>query len=197
MWERADGSLGGPDMYSLQAVRAALAANGESCARRFARFADANRRPAAAERSDGVKVALGVLGSRSLGPGEGSGWMSRELDHLSSTTLRFTPTGVMTPTRALTVNLDLADTSRGSLAVVTPYAGNGSPLTPGFVSLNRIGVGSLTVPLLGGNVSRIEVTLVNASTRTNCWRNASSPFSCFGVPRDDNLTERVRVVAVR
>jgi len=197
MWERADGSLGGPDMYSLQAVRAALAANGESFARRFARFADANRRPAA-EYAEGDLYPIAPLsGSRSLGPGERSGWMSRELDHLSSTTLRFTPTGVMTPTRALTVNLDLADTSRGSLAVVTPYAGNGSPLTPGFVSLNRIGVGSLTVPLLGGNVSRIEVTLVNASTRTSCWRNASSPFSCFGVPRDDNLTERVRVVAVR
>ena len=36
MWGRADGSAGARDMYSMQAVRATLAARGESWARRFA-----------------------------------------------------------------------------------------------------------------------------------------------------------------
>ena len=41
--------------------------------------------------------------------------------------------------------------------MVTAYAGG--VVTPALVSLNRLGVGSLTVPLLGGDVSRVEVTL--------------------------------------
>ena len=80
--------------------------------------------------------------------------------------------------------------------MVTRYQGS-LALPPTLVSLNRLGVGSVTVPLLGGEISRVEVTLVNASARTRCWVRASSPFSCFGVPRDDNLTQRVRVVALR
>ena len=67
---------------------------------------------------------------------------------------------------------------------------------PSLVSLNRLGVGALTVPFVVGVVSRVEVTLVNASTRTRCWARASSPYSCFGVPRDDNQPQFVRAVAV-
>ncbi len=198
MWERADGSAGARDMYSLQAVRATLAARGESFARRFARFADANRRPAEAyaEGADNSYPSAPLSGSRVLGPGDGTGWMSRELDHLSSATLRFTPTGPVSPTSRLRVNVDMAGTSRGSLAVVTAYLGDVA-LPSSFVSLNRIGVGALNAPLLEGEVSRVEVTLVNASTRTRCWVRALSPYSCFGAPRDDDLTSRVRAIVVR
>jgi hypothetical protein len=196
MWQRADGSAGAPDMYSLQAIRSTLAAHGQSFGRWFARFADANRRSRTeyAEGADNSYPVAPLSGSRALAPGQSSGWISREVDHLGSTTLGFTPTGQLSPTARLRVNVDLPATGRGSLAMVTSYAGG--VVTPELVSLNRIGVGSLTVPLLGGDVRRVEVTLVNASARTRCWVRASSPFSCFGVPRDDNLTQRVRVLAV-
>jgi hypothetical protein len=196
MWQRADGSAGARDMYSLQAIRSALAARGQTFGRWFARFADANRRPAVeyAEGADNGYPVAPLSGSRRLAPGESSGWIRREVDHLGSTTLRFKPAGLVSDTALLRVKLDLPDTSRGSRAMVTSYAGGVA--TPEPVSLNRIGVGSLTVPLLGGDVSRVEVTLVNASARTRCWVRATSPFSCFGVPRDDNLTQRVRVTAV-
>ncbi len=116
MWQRADGSAGARDMYSLQAVRATLAARGESFARRFARFADANRRPAEEydEGADNAYPSAPLSASRVLGRGDGSGWISRELDHLTSATLRFTPTGLVSPTSRLRVNVDLADKSRGS-----------------------------------------------------------------------------------
>ena len=197
MWQRADGSAGAPDLYSLQAVRSALAARGQSFGRWFARFADANRR-SRVEYAEGTANSYPVAplgGSFTLAPGQSSGWISRSVDHLGSTTLRFTPSGLPLQASLLRVSVDLPDTSRGSLAMVTSYAGG--VVTPELVSLNRIGVGSLAVPLLGGDVSRVEVTLVNASTRTSCWRRASSPFSCFGVPRDDNLTQRVRVTFAR
>lgn len=196
MWQRADGSAGAQDMYSLQAIRSTLAAHGQSFGRWFARFADANRRPAVeyAEGADNGYPVAPLGGSFALAPGTSSGWIARQVNHLGSTTLRFTPTGLL-PASLLRVNVDLPDTSRGSLAMVTSYAG--SVVTPELVSLNRFGAGSLTVPLLGGDVSRVEVTLVNASARTRCWARASSPFSCFGIPRDDNLTQRVRVTSIR
>jgi len=195
MWQKADGSAGGQDMYSLQAVRSTLADRGDSFARQFARFADANRRPAEVyvEGADNAYPRAPVSDSRRVRTGQGSGWIARELDHLSSATVQFTPTG---QTKRLRVNVDMANRSRGSLALVTRYLENGPPVTS-LVDLNRIGVGSLTVPFIGGVVSRVEVTLVNASARTSCWRRASSPFSCFGIPRDDNLTQRVRAVAVQ
>jgi hypothetical protein len=197
MWQRADGSAGGPDMYSMQAVRAALAARGSSFAGRFARFADANRRPAEAydEGADNSYPRAPLSGSRTLEAGESSGWMARELDHQSSATIRFTPTGPVTPTSRLRVRLNLADRSRGSMALVTSYLGD-QARPPLAVSLNRLGVGAVSVPFVVGEVPRVEVTLVNASTRTRCFVRPTSPFSCFGVPRDDNLTQRVRV-AVR
>ncbi len=195
MWQRADGSAGGPDMYSMQAIRAVLAARGSSFAGRFARFAEANRRPAEAydEGAENSYPRAPLSGSRTLEPGESSGWIARELDHQSSATIRFTPTGA---TSRLRVNLDLAHRSRGSMALVTSYLGD-QALPTSSVSLNRLGVGSISVPFVVGEVSRVEVTLVNASTRTRCFVSPASPYSCFGVPRDDNLTQRVRAVAVR
>lgn len=192
MWRQADGSARGPDLYSMRAVRAALAARGTSFAREFALFADANRRPAD-EYLDGLLYPKAPFLSSALKTGQSSGWISRRLDHQSSTTLGFTPTG---PATGLRVRLDMADTRRGSVAVVTPYAGGVAAAAPELVRLDRLGVGALTVPLLGGAVSRVEVTLVNASTRTRCWRNNLSPYSCFGRPLDDNQLERVKVVAV-
>ena len=83
-------------MYSLQAVRSTLAAQGQSFARLFAQFADANRRPAEEydEGADNAYPRAPLSGSSRVRPGQGSGWIARELDHLSSTTIRFTPTGL-------------------------------------------------------------------------------------------------------
>jgi hypothetical protein len=192
MWQRADGSAGARDMYSLQAVRTTLTARGQSFARMFAGFAVANRRPAAAYDEGDLYPSAPLSGSRTLESGRSSGWISRDLDHLSSATLRFAPTGPVPPT-TLRVKVDLAALSRGSRAFVTTYQPGGVALSTASISLDRLGVGTLPVPLLGGSVSSVEVTLVNASTRTRCWRDVLSPYSCFGVPRDDNLTQRVRV----
>ena len=192
MWERADGSAGGPDMYSLQAIRSALAARGQSFARLFARFADANRWPAEAYAEGNLYPRAPVSDSRTLGPGQGSGWIARELDHLSSTTIRFTPRGL---TSRLRVRVDMSKARPGSVAVVTTYPVGDLPV-PALINLNRFAVGALTVPFVVGAVSRVEVTLVNANPHTRCWVRPSSPYSCFGVPRADNQPQFVRAVAV-
>ena len=194
MWQRADASPFGPDMYSLQAIRSTRAARGESFARLFAEFADANRRPAAVydEGADNSYPRAPLSGSRLLGPGQSSGLITRELDHLTSATIQFTPTGL---TSRLRITVDMSKAFHGALAVVSTYPVGGLPVSS-RVALNRLGIGTLTVPFVQGTESRVEVTLVNASARTRCWARASSPFSCFGIPRDDNSPQVVRAVAV-
>jgi hypothetical protein len=198
MWERADGSRGARDMYSNQAIRKTLEAHGLSYARTFARFADANRRPEDAydEGAANQYPRAPLSGSRSLGPREATGWFTRGLDHQSSTTLRFSPSRLSARDWRLRVKVNLSDRFRGSLALVTSYPVGQSPETS-FISLDRSGAGAIGVPFSSDAVRRVEVTLVNASVRTRCWVRGSSPYSCFGVPRDDNLTERVRAAVVR
>ena len=198
MWERADGSAGARDMYSMQAVRATLAARGESFARNFTRFADANRRPGLTydEGAENRYPGAPLSGSRVLGPRETTDWLTRQLDHQSSTTLRFVPDRLPAADWRLRVRFDLAHRIRGSQAVVTSYR-VGQPPETSFISLNRTGAGVAAVPFSSDEVSRVEVTLVNASVRTRCWVRPTSPYSCFGTPRDDNLSERVRVAVVR
>jgi hypothetical protein len=36
------------------------------------------------------------------------------------------------------------------------------------------------------DVQYVELVLVNASRRTDCWSNQNSPFACLGTPKDDN-----------
>jgi hypothetical protein len=198
MWQRADGSAGARDMYSMQAVRAILVSRGTSFERTFARFADASRRPAEvyAEGADNGYPRAPLAGSRNLGPRESSGWLARVLDHQSSATLRFVPRGLTGAAWRLRVNVDLAARFRGSLAVVTEHP-VGQPAVTSLMTLDRTGAGVTRVPFVDGQVASVEVTLVNASTRSRCWVSQFSAYSCFGVPRDDNLTQRIRATVVR
>ena len=195
MWRLADGSRGGPDQYSLQAVRSVLSRRGAVWGTTFARFADANRRPA-------ETYAEGAANSYPTAPL----WTSAELsaaqpttgpeavvqDHLSSSTIQLSPSGLAEPNWRLRINVDMADKIRGSVALVTEYPLALRPKTS-VIGLGRVGGGSIVVPFSSSDVSRVEVTLVNASTRFSC--GAGSPYSCSGTPRDDNLTQQLTATA--
>ncbi|MCW2842407.1 MAG: hypothetical protein JWN22_323 [Nocardioides sp.] len=194
MWEWADASAGAPDRYSIQAVRGALADVGAPLATTFARFADANRTPGASYEEGAANhyPVTKLWGSVTLSPAHPtSTWGAPRLDHLTSATSRFTPSGSL---RTLKVQVDLANRARGSAALVTVYltAGAASSST---VPLNAAGNGSASFPFAPGKVRFVEVTVVNASDRFSCWQG--SPYSCQGGPLDDNLVEKLRGVASR
>lgn len=198
MWERADGSGRGPDDYSIEAVKHVLAAHGTGLRTAWSQFAAANRRPAVTydegrANSYPAARASGTVGlsarHRSSGP------LTRVLDHLSATTLRFDRAPGMAA-RQLRLTLDLPPASRGSGAVVTAYRRSGhtnaTTLTP---SLGRDGNLVARVEF-GREVERIEVTLANAGVHyRGCWSGTS--YSCQGRPADDNLRFRVRASAIR
>jgi hypothetical protein len=196
MWKLADGSRNGRDMYSMQAVRSVLADRGAPFARTFTEFADDNRRPATTY-DEGAAAGYEVAQPWKdlvLDPANPrADLVVDDMDHQTSATARFTPTG-MEKGSTLRINVRMTDKVRGSRAIVTSYRDGLDPHTEA-VDLSSAGDGQLIVPFDDGSIETVEVTLVNASTRMDCWRNFSSPYSCLGTPRDDNLTQRVNVLA--
>ena len=63
------------------------------------------------------------------------------------------------------------------------------------VSLNGQGDATRVVAFSTRSVRNVEVTLVNAGGRFNCFRGTR--FSCQGVPLDDNLRQRLTGAAFR
>jgi hypothetical protein len=187
LWVKADGSAGGPDQYSMQALAGVLKVRGTSLPSMFAAFADANRRPAtiySEGAANGYPTApLGKFARR-------LGWYVTSLDHMSTSTIRFEPT---TGPKNVKVSLDLPPKAAGSAGIVSVYHADGQVDTSTF-ALNRKGNGSHTYPFDPASVRAVEITMVNASTKYDCWSDGR--FSCQGTPRFDNTIARVKGVLV-
>ncbi|WP_323792232.1 MXAN_6640 family putative metalloprotease [Nocardioides sp.] len=191
---KADGARGAPDLYSWQAVAAVLKRRGTSAAEQFLAFSIANRDPRR-------RYAEGLAEHYPTGPLRGSMVLSpkrlhtrtdAETDHLTSATYRFTPRRLDRPRTRLRVVLDMADRHRGSLAAVTVVPTRGKPFTR-EVSLSAKGNGRRSVPFSSRRVHHVEVTLANASARFGRCFEQYTPYSCRGLPKDDGLTQRIRV----
>jgi hypothetical protein len=201
IWRRADAIPGAADAYSLKAVSQELASRNTSLGRVFAQFSDANRRSrktydeGTANRYPSAPLTWTPI---TLTPTRnGTTWGSVPLDHLTSATARFVPSRAMTANKwTLKVEVNMAPRARGSQAVVTVYKRGGGTSTS-LLSLNTVGDGAKRVAFDRDRVSYVELTVVNASARTTCWDDMSSPFSCLGTPHDDSLTQKLRGIATR
>jgi hypothetical protein len=197
MWQRADGAKGGPDDYSIQAVDHTLADRGTRLRTMWARFADANRRPGASyDEGRANHYPAAPLGGQVAitGSHRDSGWKTRRVDHLASSTLRFTRAPGM-KARKLQLRLDLPPTTRGSGAVATVYRNQGRP-KPILVGLDAQGDATTRVDFRHG-VKFVEVTLANAGIHYNCWRPTDTGYSCIGRPQDNDLALKVDAKALR
>jgi len=126
---------------------------------------------------------------------KGTGNGRATLKHLTSMTVRFVPGRGLTSTAwKLRVTLDLPDAATGSAAVVTVYPKSGAPqVTP--VSLSASGAGASKVAFGSKKVRYVEVTLVNAGTRYDCWTQGD--YSCQGSSLDDGRTVQLRATATK
>ncbi|GEP37635.1 hypothetical protein NPS01_12980 [Nocardioides psychrotolerans] len=195
IWRKADGTKGAPDQYSWQAVATVLRGKKTTAAKAFTAFAEANRRPAqtydegAANRYPKARLADSLtLGVRQF---------RREvrLSHLTSATYRLTPGGALrNKAFKLRVLLDLAPTFRGSSAIVTVYTTSGD-VRRNIIKLRKDGNATKVVPFSKAGVRQVEVTLVNASGRYDCFVRGA--FSCQGDSRDDRQVQRFSARAFR
>lgn len=200
IWENADSTNGAAnDEYSLQAIHTALAADGFPFRAMYTDFAVVNRDPQA-HYDEGVALDYPTpplaFKPVTLTPSKPrTTWGSLLQDHLTNDTTRFRPGTKMTkPSWRLKLEVDMAPTKRGSVAMVTVFFQDG-PTGVKQIDLNAQGDGSTKVPFSRGKVAYVELTMINASERTTCW--TGHQYSCYGTPTDDNLTARLRGLASR
>jgi hypothetical protein len=192
MWQNADSSKGPrKDMYSVQAIDKALKKDAHtSLAKQFTAYSAATRAPAVTFQ-EGAALAYPVkplAGQATLAAGKRHKFKTK-LDRLTSATFLAVPGG---GTSKLKLQIKMAPKSAGSSAIVAIYTTSG--LVFQTVKVNQRGVGKKTVPF-DGTVAAVEVTLVNTSTRyRDCYRR-QTPYSCSGVPVDNNLKAQVQVKA--
>jgi hypothetical protein len=200
LWDKVDAAEPtDPDMYAVQALKSALAARGTTFTATYARFAEAGRRRTSF--TEGVANSYPVkplASSKTLTPAASTtGTINKVLQHLSSATYRITPGTRLTASDwRVKLALDLPATGRGSAAVVTVYKKSGA-VSVVTVPLTSAGDASRSYAFSRGTVKYVEVTLVNASTRFDCWLDPQSPFSCSGASGDDGLTFKLRATAYR
>lgn len=197
MFDLADGAKGGPDAYSMQAITRVLAEHGTSLRAEWARFAAANRRPAATYEEGAAYPIARLAGTVNLAPGRtSSGRLTRVLDHVTSATIRFNRASGMSAGK-LRLTLDLPPTKRGSGAVATIHRSSGEATTQALTGSLRSNGDAVVRLDFGSDVDHVEITLANAGVRyADCYR-ARTPWSCQGRPQDDNLRFRVSATAVR
>jgi len=196
MWERLDGSVGGPDSFSLQGLDEVLAQRGTNLATAFARFAVANRAPAK-HYEEGRAYPTAPAKAVTVTPKKKNPKkITRTLDHLTSSTVRFRPSNLGAAGWKLGLKLDLAPRAKGSAAVVTVVKKSGARSSK-IVKLDAKGDAGVAVGFSSKKVAAVEVTLLNVSARLDCWR-AATPYSCYGgVPQDENLKQSVDAIARR
>lgn len=196
IWERLDGSVGGPDSYSMQGLAQVLAANGTSIPSVFADFALANRNPARAYDEGAAYPTAPAKTVKVSTKAKNPGKLKATLDHLTSATVRYQPTNLGAAGWKLRLAFDLAPKARGSAARVTIIKKSGARQVK-VVNLNAQGDATLAVGFSSSTVAAVEVTLLNVSTRFTCWQ-AETPYSCFGgIPKDENLPQTIDPVAYK
>jgi hypothetical protein len=86
--------------------------------------------------------------------------------------------------RGWRLRLTVAGPSAGAVANAIVHRASGA-LRRKPIELDADGRGELIVPFGSSRVQRVTLTLANASTRFDCWRQ-ELVYSCQGRPRDDN-----------
>ena len=193
VWEALDTTQGPNPTFSLQALDRVLLARGTSTPGEYVAFAAANQHPAdvyeeAAEQL--YPTAPNTLDTAQLSRSAPTATRTARLDHLTSATGAALP---FPGSRALQVRVDLGRAGVAR-AAVTVHRVDGTATTS-YVSTDRHGRGSVTVPFAADTVSSVEVTLANGSTAmADC--GGLSVQACGGVGVDDGLVAGVRFQAV-
>lgn len=197
-WELADGSAAGPDEYSLRAIAHATEDRGLSFRLLLASFAARNDLPAEwYEEGSTEQYRLPRLSAKHIITARRDVVVDRyRLDHLSNRYVEFKPGRGVRSTAKLLVVVDLPAYRTGPEASVVTRSKSGA-VKYYAISLDRRGDGSRRVPFGRGTIAQVHLVLTNASTRTTCWVDLSSAYSCAGQPRDDDLPYALGVALVQ
>jgi hypothetical protein len=181
-WENADGTR---DRYSLQAIRAVLAARSTSWPAFFATFGSWNTLPNRTY-SEGASYPQPVFtSSRTLGKrARSTGWRSVNLMHLTNSSIRVVPSPALSPRNKLLVEVNAPDPARGATALIQRRYRNGA-VGHSLLPLDARGKARLSMPFNRRRLASVVIVVSNTSTAMrNCGairdRDGAPVYSCYG-----------------
>lgn len=190
VWNRADGSQGGPDMYSLQATTAVLAQRGTPLRDTFADFGVANFLPGDSYEEGKAYPKANKKRPRPISlrlSGGEEKTRTIRLHHLTHDYVVFRPAKGLSG--SLAIDLNLPPLSHGSEATLIIRFASGRIRLKSFTG-NAQGDQALRVPF-GGEVRDVVLVLTNASNRFRSCFQQATPLSCSGIPVDDGQDFRL------
>lgn len=185
-WQLADGAPGGPDQYSMAAVRRAIGRTSGDAANTFADFARSLLAPAEYFTEGEAYPSPRVRQRRLGGRADRTGWLRSSIDHLAIDYRSVKPTDRVGRGAKVKIRIDgPARRTNPKVRVLTRFRG-GAVASRG-VRLDRRGDGSVTVDFGGNAVKSVTAVLVNASdSYRRCYEDWTQ-YSCGGgIPRHDN-----------
>jgi hypothetical protein len=192
-WELADGSLVGPDHYSMQALAQIARERRSDLSWAFADFGAFNLAPkrfyeeGSAYRTPRIDKSFGMTAAKS-----DTGPSTVRTDHMTNRYISFRPGRGIGSTAKLALGVDAPPARIGPQATAVVFFRSGAVRFFPF-RLNAHGDAVRRVPFGRGSVRNVVLVLTNASTRFRCW--LGSIYSCQGRPRDDNQRYLFRAVA--
>ena len=179
-WEYADAAPGGPDEYSLVALRKAVQDNGASLTKTFGDFGLALREPDAFV-SEGAGFPSASVDTFDLNRrGDGTRWRRYVLDHLSYAPITLRPGDRLRAGDKVRVKVDAPAIATHPQARAMVVFRNGTYGTPRSIDLNSKGNGALTLPFGSADIRRVVVALSNSSAEFRRCYERRTLYSCRG-----------------
>lgn len=196
IWQYAGQAKGDPKKYSIQAVQAALRDEGDSFPDVFAKYAAANTAPDKAYEEGGSWPSATIAATYTLSKTTpASETTPVTIDHLASQNVRYSPDSTLANTKwklRIKINGPARKTTPRAYLLLRQPSGK---LFGKAIKLNKNGDGSIAVPFSSQITKNITVTLVNASTKMNCWEQTR--YVCQGIPRHEDQAFTVSAKAFK
>ena len=185
IWNWADGSPGGPDLYSLRAVARVAQAESSSLRALFHGFGRCLLHPGACYNKGGRAYASrGHVPVEKLTLGPSTGRKKARVysrDHLTTKYVLFDAGRDVGNKARLRVFVDLPKFKKGPGASLV-YRKSGGRIAHLPFKLSKSGDGVRFAPI--GKADHVYLVLSNGGSHFDCWRRTR--FSCQGKPLDDN-----------
>ncbi|MFZ2502948.1 MAG: MXAN_6640 family putative metalloprotease [Nocardioides sp.] len=181
IWSRLDATTGAPDQYGIQAIKSFLTASGTTLPKFYANFAAGNLAPAKVYSEGSLYTATKTVKNFKFKRKGQTKSVKAGVRHLTAKSYRFKSK----VSGKIKFTIKGPKSKTGPAVLATIYKKSGA-IKRKYIKLSGAGKGSGTVKFKTAKVSKVTLTLVNASTRFERCYTAGTPYSCSGVPLDDN-----------
>jgi hypothetical protein len=186
-WERADGADGGPDQYSLVALRQAVTSLGGNFQSILGDFGIVLHSPGRFLSEGSHYPSATVDAFRVDRQHRSTHWQKYSLDHLSYAPIAVRPGDRVGETDRLHISVDAPGRAKHPEVRVMVVRRGGVVGAVREITLNRRGNGSIATDFNGFKTKEVVVSLANTSTDFRRCFSRLTPYSCHGgVPLDDD-----------